>query len=80
MCLQSFSVVCGSFKSTFVRCIVQRFCGRLVVRPISLRLVGAETVTLEIDNIHFGSIDRQLLIVYAQTVAVGVGVRKQARL
>lgn len=80
MGLQSFSVVCGAFKSTFVGRIFQRFCGRLVVRPISLRLVCAETVTLEIDNIHFGSINRQLLIVYTQTVAVGVGVREQARL
>lgn len=61
-------------------CIFQRFCGRLVVRPISLRLVCAVTVTLEIDNIHFRSINRKLLIVYAQTVAVGVGVREQARL
>lgn len=52
----------------------------MVVRPISLRLVCAVTVTLEIDNIHFRSINRKLLIVYAQTVAVGVGVREQARL
>lgn len=80
MFLQSFSVIRGSFKGLSVGHIVQRLNGRLVVWPISLRFVCGKTVTLEIDNFHFGRINRQLLIIYAQTVAMGVWVREQARL
>jgi hypothetical protein len=52
----------------------------LVVRPVTLRDERGRSVALEVGNRVEWSVNRQLLIVRAKTMAVCVGVREETRL
>jgi hypothetical protein len=69
-----------TFSGAFASSISQRLNGALVAGAAALRNESGWTITLEVGDRGDGRIDRELLIVGAEPVTLGVRVSEQARL
>lgn len=69
-----------AFGGPFASGIAKRLNGALVTGAVALRDKGEWTITLEVGDRGHGRIDRQLLVVDADSVTLSVRISEQARL
>lgn len=76
----AFMIPGTTFSGPLTSGVRKRLDSALVIGAVALRNEGSRTVTLEVGNGCHGRVNRKLLVVDTETVAVGVRVREQARL